>query len=73
MIMIRQVAYYFVLGLPLFAWFGALASLMFVSAAALQVWNKFFKRTLPFSWHPRLAAAGFIFLTIHGLLYLLGR
>jgi hypothetical protein len=71
--MIRQIAYHIILGLPLFMWFGALAFVVLVSAAALPVWNKLSKRSLPFSWHPRLAAAGLCLLVVHALLFLLGR
>lgn len=71
--MIVGIAYHIVLGLPVFAWFGAAATLMFVAAFFIIVWNGFSEKRLLFSWHRIFAAAGLVFMSVHVLLFIFGR
>jgi cytochrome b561 len=68
--MIRDFAYSMVLGLPIAAWVGALALLLFLGAIAAMFLTMYAKKKIPFGWHKRLALSGLCVALIHMVLAL---
>jgi cytochrome b561 len=70
--MLRDIAYAPIAGLPLVIWPGLAAMALFIAAATIMALNKFTKVRVPVKWHPRFAAAALIIALIHMILALSG-
>ena len=69
--MIRDIAYAPLAGLPVAAWTGLAAIILFMTAAAIMGLNKFTSvRIIPVKWHPRFAVAALAIALIHMVLAL---
>lgn len=66
--MIRSIAYYPILDLPLILYIGILTFLVFAFAATIAILNSRRIRVIPFQWHRSVAYTGLIIATIHGIL-----
>jgi hypothetical protein len=66
--MLREIATYNFLLMPIFAWFGILAFSSFSLTALVGLLNQKGIHKIPFSWHPRLAKISFLLAAIHVIL-----
>ncbi len=63
--MISQIAYTQIAGLPIVAYLGSLTLLSLLSTALVGFLNFRGNTTIPFKWHPRLAATTITLALIH--------
>lgn len=66
--MLNSITYHLILGKPLIMYLGILTLLCFLSTATIAVLNKNGIHTIPFKWHPRMAAISICMALIHGTL-----
>ncbi|MBL7052084.1 MAG: hypothetical protein ISS01_03250 [Nanoarchaeota archaeon] len=66
--MIRDIAYYTILGKPVVIYLGILTYLSLITTITIIVLNKKGYKTIPFKWHPRFAILTLILATIHASL-----
>lgn len=66
--MLEQITFYPVFGKPLIMYLGILTLTGFLATAAVAVANRRGIHTVPFAWHPRLAAFSIACAVIHGTL-----
>jgi hypothetical protein len=69
--MLQSVSYFLIFGKPLIMYLGILTLCLFLLVAAIAVMNKKGIRTIPFSWHPRMAVIAICCAVIHGVLGIL--
>ena len=66
--MLEQITFYPVFGKPLIMYLGILTLTGFLATATVAVANRRGIHTVPFAWHPRLAAVSIACAVIHGTL-----
>ena len=66
--MLEQITFYPVFGKPLIMYLGILTLAGILATAAVAVANRHGIHTVPFIWHPRLAAVSIACAVIHGTL-----
>ena len=66
--MFQEISYFLIFGKPLIMYLGILTLCLFLFVAAIAVMNKKGIRTIPFKWHPRMAAIAICCAVIHGVL-----
>lgn len=66
--MLEQITFYPLFGKPFIMYLGILTLTGFLVTAAVAVANRYGIHTVPFIWHPRLAAIFIACAMIHGTL-----
>jgi hypothetical protein len=70
--MVSQIAYYLIAGLPVVAYLGIATLLLLLSTATVGFLNFRGNTKIPFRWHPRLAGATIVLAIIHAIFALSG-
>ena len=66
--MLKQIAFYKIIGKPLFAYFGLAGLLLMLAAVAVPLWNSKRENKIPLHWHMRLGRTAVAVGIIHALL-----
>ena len=66
--MIKQIAFYIILGKPLIMYMGIITLLSLLFTASISILNKKGITIIPFKWHKRMAMITIILALIHSLL-----
>jgi hypothetical protein len=66
--MIRDIAFFLILGKPLIFYLGIVTFLSFLFTASIAFFNKRGVRYVPFKWHPRMAFISLTLALLHGIL-----
>jgi hypothetical protein len=69
--MLQNVSYALIFGKPLILYLGVLTLFAVLLTASIAVLNFKGIRTIPFKWHPRVAAIAIFIALVHGALGLL--
>lgn len=69
--MINNITYYLIFGRPLIFYLGILTISAFFFTATIAILNRRGIHTIPFKWHPRMAAIAITLAILHGLLGIL--
>ncbi len=69
--MLESISYYMIFGKPVIMYTGILALILFLFTALVGILNYKGIKTIPFKWHPKLAATAIIIALIHSLLGIL--
>jgi len=64
--MFQEVSYFLIFGKPLIMYLGILTLCAFLFTASIAVLNKKGIRTIPFTWHPRMAMIAIGCAIVHG-------
>jgi len=67
----QQYSYFVIFGLPVIAYLGIATLIAFFFTASIAILNFHGIRTIPFQWHPRIAALAIVLAIVHGTLGLL--
>lgn len=68
---VSTIGYLLVLGKPLVFWIGIMVFASLIATASIGFLNHKGIRTIPFKWHPRLAAFAIALAALHGTLAIL--
>lgn len=71
--MIGQIAYFYLLGLPLIMWGGIFTFLCLLTTALIAILTIKNIKPLPVKWHTNMAIITIILATLHGLAAILAR
>jgi hypothetical protein len=71
--MIRDFSYTFLLGQPVFIWFGIMAFAMMLMTAVIAILNHKGIHVIPFKYHPWCATATITFTLVHVFLIVASR
>ncbi|MDD5337052.1 MAG: hypothetical protein PHS02_01060 [Candidatus ainarchaeum sp.] len=66
--MLQEISYYLIFGKPLIMYLGVATMISLLATATIGFLNYTGRKTIPFKWHPRMAALTIILAVVHGVL-----